>query len=128
MMTTRAQNEKCTYCHSAIFLQLGCFKYPFTYISIFYIIYMYTRKDGQSIDNVVFFRILCETIKDFITKVSDVGVLRGDKNLNEKCCYLKSKLSHLLDVLKDEQLLFHDPYSVIEIFFDFTISTLQTCV
>lgn len=85
-----------------------------------------TRKDGQSIDNVVFFRILCETIKDFITKVSDVGVLRGDKNLNEKCCYLKSKLSHLLDVLKDEQLLFHDPYSVIEIFVDFTISTLQT--
>ncbi|KAK7582693.1 hypothetical protein V9T40_014138 [Parthenolecanium corni] len=57
-------------------------------------------------------KILCETIKDFITKVSDVGVLRGDKNLNEKCCYLKSKLSHLLDVLKDEQLLFHDPYSL----------------
>lgn len=62
---------------------------------------------------IAFDRILCETVRDFITKVSDVGVLHGDKDLNEKCHFLKSKLSHLLDVLKDEQSFFSASFNVI---------------
>lgn len=65
----------------------------------------------------VFDRILCDTVKDFITKVSDVGVLHDDKDLNEKCYYLKSKLSHLLNVLKDEQLFFNGSFNVIILYF-----------
>lgn len=51
-------------------------------------------------------------MKDFITKVSDVSMLHGDQDLNEKCDQLKSKLSHLLNVLKDEQLFSKSSLSV----------------
>lgn len=65
----------------------------------------------------IFFpRILCETVKDFITKVSDVSVQHSDEDLNEKCGQLKSKLSHLLDVLKDEQLFSNFSSNVTNLF------------
>lgn len=48
-------------------------------------------------------RILCETVKDFISKISDVTLMQGDDDFSEKCLLLKSKLDHLLQVLQEEQ-------------------------
>lgn len=61
-------------------------------------------------------RILCETVRDFITKISDVSILHGDQDLNEKCTQLKSKLSYLLNVLKDEQLVSNSSLNVTVLF------------
>lgn len=49
------------------------------------------------------YRILCETVKDFISKISDVTLMQGDDDFSEKCQLLKSKLNHLLQVLQEEQ-------------------------
>ncbi|XP_065210954.1 diacylglycerol kinase eta-like isoform X2 [Planococcus citri] len=48
-------------------------------------------------------KILCETVKDFISKISDVTLMQGDEDFSEKCLLLKSKLNHLLQVLQEEQ-------------------------
>jgi len=47
--------------------------------------------------------VLCDTVKDFITKISQVTLMQGDEDFSSKCHLLKTKLEHLLLMLKEEQ-------------------------
>lgn len=59
---------------------------------------------GKYIYNHCFCRVLCETVKDFMSKISVLSSVQGDEDFSEKCQLLKAKLDRLLQALKEEQL------------------------
>ena len=44
----------------------------------------------------LYFRVLCETVKDFVAKVGE------SSDMEDKCCVLNEKLDALLKTLKEE--------------------------
>lgn len=54
-----------------------------------------------------FYRILCETVKDFAAHILEASLNTGDQQLGEKCEILQQKLNLLLQTLsKEEDYLF----------------------
>lgn len=48
------------------------------------------------------FRVLCETVKDFSQKASELSLGQGDKDFSDKCQVLNNKLDLLLNSLHEE--------------------------
>ena len=52
------------------------------------------------------FRVLCETVKDFVAKVgencTDEGGATGDEAMTNKCAVLNQKLDALITTLNEE--------------------------
>lgn len=49
-------------------------------------------------------RVLCETVKDFITRAVEISESQGDEELNKKCLIIREKLDQLLSTLHEEVL------------------------
>nr|XP_046483245.1 diacylglycerol kinase eta isoform X1 [Neodiprion pinetum]XP_046483246.1 diacylglycerol kinase eta isoform X1 [Neodiprion pinetum] len=61
-------------------------------------------------DNVVLSsaKVLCETVKDFVVRISEASQNTGDQQLGEKCNVLQQKLDLLLQTLDKEESYFSD--------------------
>ncbi|XP_043288430.1 diacylglycerol kinase eta isoform X3 [Venturia canescens] len=53
-------------------------------------------------------KVLCETVKDFATRVLEASMNVGDEQLGEKCVVLQQKLDLLLQTLNNEENCFSD--------------------
>lgn len=49
-----------------------------------------------------FFRILCETVKDFTMRLAHTSLAQGDDHFSEKCQILNNKLHMLVQILEEE--------------------------
>lgn len=52
---------------------------------------------------IFFYRVLCETVKDFATQLLEASISTGDQHLSDKCEILQHKLDLLLDTLHAEE-------------------------
>ena len=51
-----------------------------------------------------YFRILCETVKEFIMRAGEISFTQGDEELSRKCVILREKLDHMLSSLHQDRL------------------------
>ncbi|CAH1398893.1 unnamed protein product [Nezara viridula] len=49
-------------------------------------------------------KVLCETVKQFITRAVEISLSQGDDELNKKCIVIREKLDQLLNTLHEEGL------------------------
>nr|XP_024218639.1 diacylglycerol kinase eta-like isoform X8 [Halyomorpha halys] len=49
-------------------------------------------------------KVLCETVKQFITRAVEISLSQGDDELNKKCLVIREKLDQLLNTLHEEGL------------------------
>lgn len=55
-------------------------------------------------------KVLCETVKDFISRAVEISMSQGDEELNKKCIVIREKLDQLLSTLHEEGLELEDGF------------------
>lgn len=76
---------------------------------------VYTNFSSFAEPEIFFYRVLCETVKDFATHILEASLNTGDQQLGEKCETLQQKLDLLLQTLSKEENYLSDNVEEIDI-------------